>query len=115
MTFLPRADAGRTAAKASAGNEKGTLGHDETPWKPNGQEMRSHTRQINTKSASGYQTCQEPFCPGMSRLAPGMASVAMSRGNGSRNTFIGLQSNLTMGAIMTPNTPRKKYAKANVC
>lgn len=38
-------------------------------------------------------------CPGMSRLAAGMATVEMSRGDGSMNTFIGVQSNLTMGSI----------------
>ncbi len=38
-------------------------------------------------------------CPGMSRLAAGMATVEMSRGDGSMNTFIGVQSNLSMGSI----------------
>lgn len=38
-------------------------------------------------------------CPGLSRLAAGMATVEMSRGDGSMNTFIGVQSNLTMGTI----------------
>ena len=38
-------------------------------------------------------------CPGMSRLAAGMATMEMSRGDGSMNTFIGVQSNLTMGTI----------------
>lgn len=38
-------------------------------------------------------------CPGLSRLGAGMATVEMSRGDGSMNTFIGVQSNLTMGTI----------------
>ncbi|RAN69604.1 acyl-CoA dehydrogenase [Bacillus sp. SRB_336] len=38
-------------------------------------------------------------CPGLSRLGAGMATVEMSRGDGSMNTFIGVQSNLSMGTI----------------
>lgn len=38
-------------------------------------------------------------CPGMSRLAAGLATMEMSRGDGSMNTFIGVQSNLAMGTI----------------
>jgi glutaryl-CoA dehydrogenase len=38
-------------------------------------------------------------CPGMSRLAAGMVACEMSRGDGSINTFIGVQSGLAMGTI----------------
>ena len=38
-------------------------------------------------------------CPGLSRLAAGMVTVEMSRGDGSINTFIGVQSGLAMGTI----------------
>jgi glutaryl-CoA dehydrogenase len=38
-------------------------------------------------------------CPGLSRLAAGMVTLEMSRGDGSINTFIGVQSGLSMGAI----------------
>ena len=38
-------------------------------------------------------------CPGMSRLAAGMVAREMSRGDGSINTFIGVQSGLAMGTI----------------
>lgn len=48
-------------------------------------------------------------CPGMSRLAAGMATVEMSRGDGSMNTFIGVQSNLSMGSInMLGNEEQKQ-------
>ena len=38
-------------------------------------------------------------CPGLSRLAAGMVSVEISRGDGSVNTFLGVQSGLAMGTI----------------
>jgi len=38
-------------------------------------------------------------CPGLSRLAAGMITREMSRGDGSVNTFIGVQSGLSMGSI----------------
>jgi glutaryl-CoA dehydrogenase len=38
-------------------------------------------------------------CPGMSRLAAGMVAMEMARGDGSMNTFIGVQSGLAMGTI----------------
>ena len=38
-------------------------------------------------------------CPGLSRLAAGMATLEMSRGDGSINTFLGVQSGLAMGSI----------------
>jgi len=38
-------------------------------------------------------------CPGLSSLAAGMASLEMSRGDGSINTFFGVQSGLAMGSI----------------
>ena len=54
-------------------------------------------------------TIQGFGCPGMSRLAAGMATMEMSRGDGSMNTFIGVQSNLTMGTIsMLGSTEQKQ-------
>ena len=38
-------------------------------------------------------------CPGLSSLAAGMASLEMSRGDGSINTFFGVQSGLAMGSV----------------
>ncbi|MBA3905565.1 MAG: acyl-CoA dehydrogenase family protein [Pseudonocardiales bacterium] len=38
-------------------------------------------------------------CPGLSRLAAGMATLEISRGDGSVNTFLGVQSGLAMGSI----------------
>ena len=38
-------------------------------------------------------------CPGLSSLAAGMASLEMSRGDGSINTFYGVQSGLAMGTV----------------
>lgn len=38
-------------------------------------------------------------CPGLSPLAAGMVSLEMSRGDGSINTFYGVQSGLAMGTI----------------
>jgi glutaryl-CoA dehydrogenase len=38
-------------------------------------------------------------CPGLSRLAAGMVTLEMSRGDGSINTFLGVQSGLAMGSI----------------
>ena len=38
-------------------------------------------------------------CPGLSRLAAGIATLEMSRGDGSINTFLGVQSGLAMGSI----------------
>jgi glutaryl-CoA dehydrogenase len=38
-------------------------------------------------------------CPGLSRLAAGMVTLEMSRGDGSVNTFLGVQSGLAMGSI----------------
>lgn len=38
-------------------------------------------------------------CPGLSRLATGMVTLEMSRGDGSVNTFIGVQNGLAMGSI----------------
>lgn len=37
--------------------------------------------------------------PGLSRLAAGLATVELSRGDGSMNTFLGVQANLSMGTI----------------
>ncbi len=38
-------------------------------------------------------------CPGMDRLAAAMVALEMSRGDGSINTFLGVQSGLAMGSI----------------
>ncbi|HEY5877834.1 MAG TPA: acyl-CoA dehydrogenase family protein [Nakamurella sp.] len=38
-------------------------------------------------------------CPGLSRLAQGMVTLEMSRGDGSVNTFLGVQNGLAMGSI----------------
>lgn len=47
-------------------------------------------------------------CPGLSRLAAGMVTVEMSRGDGSINTFIGVQSGLTMGSIALLGSEEQK-------
>ncbi len=47
-------------------------------------------------------------CPGLSRLAAGMATCEMSRGDGSVNTFIGVQSGLTMGSIALLGSEEQK-------
>ena len=38
-------------------------------------------------------------CPGMSRKAAGMVAREMARADGSLNTFLGVHSNLCMGAL----------------
>ena len=38
-------------------------------------------------------------CPGLSRLAQGMVTLELSRGDGSVNTFVGVQNGLAMGSI----------------
>jgi glutaryl-CoA dehydrogenase len=47
-------------------------------------------------------------CPGLSRLAAGMVTVEMSRGDGSVNTFIGVQSGLAMGSIALLGSEEQK-------
>jgi glutaryl-CoA dehydrogenase len=47
-------------------------------------------------------------CPGMSRLAAGMVAMEMARGDGSMNTFIGVQSGLAMGTINTLGSDEQK-------
>lgn len=44
-------------------------------------------------------TIQGYGCPGLSPLASGLVALEMSRGDGSINTFLGVQSGLTMGTI----------------
>ena len=51
---------------------------------------------------SGYE------CPGLSRLAAGMVTLEMSRGDGSVNTFIGVQSGLAMGSIALLGSEEQK-------
>jgi glutaryl-CoA dehydrogenase len=38
-------------------------------------------------------------CPGLSRLGQGMVTLELSRGDGSVNTFLGVQNGLAMGSI----------------
>ena len=47
-------------------------------------------------------------CPGLSPLAAGLVSLEMSRGDGSINTFIGVQSNLAMGTIALLGSQEQK-------
>jgi glutaryl-CoA dehydrogenase len=47
-------------------------------------------------------------CPGLSRLAAGMVTFEMSRGDGSMNTFIGVQSGLSMGSIALLGSEEQK-------
>jgi glutaryl-CoA dehydrogenase len=44
-------------------------------------------------------TITEYGCPGLSHLAAGMVTREMSRGDGSVNTFLGVQTGLAMGSI----------------
>lgn len=44
-------------------------------------------------------TIQGYGCPGMSRLASGLVAMEMARGDGSMNTFLAVQSGLSMGSI----------------
>ncbi|BCW80232.1 acyl-CoA dehydrogenase family protein [Pseudarthrobacter sp902506025] len=44
-------------------------------------------------------TIQGYGCPGLSRLAAGIVAAEISRGDGSVNTFLGVQSGLAMGTI----------------
>lgn len=48
-------------------------------------------------------------CPGLTRVAAGIVAMEMSRGDGSINTFIGVQSGLAMGSIdMLGNEEQKQ-------
>jgi glutaryl-CoA dehydrogenase len=47
-------------------------------------------------------------CPGLSRLAAGIVTREMSRGDGSVNTFLGVQSGLSMGAIALLGSEEQK-------
>lgn len=47
-------------------------------------------------------------CPGMSRLASAMVSLEMSRVDGSVNTFLSVQSGLTMGSIALLGSEEQK-------
>lgn len=54
-------------------------------------------------------TIQGYGCPGLTRLGSGVASMEMARGDGSVNTFIGVQSGLAMGTInMLGNEEQKQ-------
>jgi glutaryl-CoA dehydrogenase len=53
-------------------------------------------------------TIQGYGCPGLSRLAAGMVTFEMSRGDGSMNTFIGVQSGLSMGSIAVLGSEEQK-------
>jgi len=47
-------------------------------------------------------------CPGMSRRAAGLVALELSRGDGSINTFLGVHSGLTMGAIAMLGSEEQK-------
>jgi glutaryl-CoA dehydrogenase len=47
-------------------------------------------------------------CPGLSPLAAGMVTCEMARGDGSVNTFIGVQSGLAMGSIARLGSEEQK-------
>ena len=47
-------------------------------------------------------------CPGMSRKAAGMVAREMARVDGSMNTFLGVHSNLCMGALNLLGSPEQK-------
>ena len=47
-------------------------------------------------------------CPGLSRMAAGLVTLEMSRGDGSINTFIGVQSGLSMGTIAMLGSEEQK-------
>jgi glutaryl-CoA dehydrogenase len=47
-------------------------------------------------------------CPGMSRRAAGLVALELSRGDGSINTFLGVHSGLTMGAIAILGSEEQK-------
>jgi glutaryl-CoA dehydrogenase len=47
-------------------------------------------------------------CPGMSRRAAGLVALELSRGDGSVNTFLGVHSGLTMGAIAMLGSEEQK-------
>lgn len=53
-------------------------------------------------------TIQGYGCPGLSPLASGLVALEMSRGDGSINTFLGVQSGLTMGTIDLLGSPEQK-------
>lgn len=53
-------------------------------------------------------TIQGYGCPGLSRLAQGMVTLELSRGDGSVNTFIGVQNGLAMGSINMLGSPEQK-------
>ena len=83
-----------------------------------GQELRRHRRCCRSSTTTGNGP-QFPFelvpkiaqlgvvggaitgygCPGLSRLAAGMVTLELSRGDGSVNTFLGVQNGLAMGSI----------------
>lgn len=53
-------------------------------------------------------TIQGYGCPGLSPLASGLVALEMSRGDGSINTFLSVQSGLTMGTIDLLGSPAQK-------
>lgn len=53
-------------------------------------------------------TIQGYGCPGLSPLAAGMVTMEMSRGDGSVNTFLGVQSGLAMGSIALLGSEEQK-------
>ncbi|MCG2623093.1 acyl-CoA dehydrogenase family protein [Arthrobacter sp. I2-34] len=53
-------------------------------------------------------TIQGYGCPGMSRKAAGMVAREMARADGSLNTFLGIHSNLCMGALNILGSPEQR-------
>ena len=53
-------------------------------------------------------TIQGYGCPGMSRRAAGMVAREMARADGSINTFLGVHSNLCMGALDLLGSPEQR-------
>ena len=53
-------------------------------------------------------TIQGYGCPGMSRKAAGMVAREMARADGSLNTFLGVHSNLCMGALNILGSPEQR-------
>jgi glutaryl-CoA dehydrogenase len=47
-------------------------------------------------------------CPGLSPLAAGMATLELARGDGSINTFVGVQSGLAMGSVALLGSEEQK-------
>ncbi len=62
---------------------------------------------LATLGIIGY-TIEGYGCPGMSRLAAGLAAAEVARGDGSVNTFLGVHSGLAMGSIAMLGSEEQK-------